>query len=98
MARSFAQSFYKSKPWRAAREYVLRRDMYTCRDCGGRATEVHHIIELTPDNIVDPSVALNPDNLSCLCHDCHTKRTMGGGDLPDEYEFDERGHVVRARG
>ena len=33
--------------------------------------EVHHKIPLTPENINDPSVTLNWDNLELLCKDCH---------------------------
>jgi 5-methylcytosine-specific restriction endonuclease McrA len=95
MAKSWAQAFYKSKAWRAAREQALRRDAYTCHDCEGRATEVHHIRELTPDNIGDPAIALGLDNLQCLCHACHTKRTLGMGDVEDGYEFDADGQVIQ---
>jgi predicted kinase len=34
---------------------------------------VHHTIELTPENINNPEVALNFDNLRGLCLDCHNK-------------------------
>lgn len=95
MARDFSRQFYRSKAWRQTREQALRRDLFTCRDCGGRATEVHHIIELSPDNISDPSIALGLDNLMCLCGPCHAARTAGAGDVGDGYEFDEAGQVVR---
>lgn len=93
MAKSWARAFYKSKPWRAVREYVLRRDMYTCQ-CGARANEVHHTVTLTPENINDPDIALNPDKLRAICGDCHKKETLGGGDVAEGYEFDENGTVV----
>lgn len=35
------------------------------------AEEVHLKKELTPDNINDISVTVNPDNLISLCGDCH---------------------------
>ena len=94
MAKDFAKAFYKSKQWRAAREMALRRDLFTCCDCGGRAEEIHHKIELTPENITNPVIALGLDNLESLCHVCHTKRTLGGGDVADGYAFDESGQVV----
>lgn len=95
MAKSWAKQFYSSKQWRTVRREVLRRDHYTCRDCYSRGEEVHHIIELTPDNINDPMVALNPDNLMSLCGTCHKKRTNGSvGDVTDGYVFDEDGQVV----
>lgn len=97
MAREFAKSFYASRAWKQCRQQVLRRDLFTCADCYGRAQEVHHKIELTPANINDVSIALNPDNLISLCHDCHTKITKGcTGDVADGYEFDEKGNVVKA--
>jgi hypothetical protein len=96
MAKDFARSFYKSKAWRNARAYVLRRDLFSCHDCGCRATEVHHLTELNPDNINDPAISLNPDNLVSLCSVCHKKRTLGKGDVADGLEFDENGQVVKA--
>jgi 5-methylcytosine-specific restriction endonuclease McrA len=64
----------------------------------GRAEEVHHIIELTPENINDPSIALNLDNLMCLCHNCHTRETKGStGDAGEGYVFDENGQLVPVR-
>ncbi len=71
--------------------------MYTCAYCNSRAEEVHHIVELTPDNINDINVSLNPDNLLSLCHDCHTKVTKGyTGDIRDGLVFDDDGQVIRA--
>lgn len=94
MAKPWAKAFYKSKAWRCARHEALRRDHYTCCDCYARAQEVHHITELNPQNIQDPSIALNLDNLMSLCSACHKKRTQGEiQELPDEYVFDEDGQV-----
>lgn len=96
MAKSWARQFYNSKAWRDCRKQVLRRDLYSCAYCYARAEEVHHIIELTPDNINEISIALNPDNLISLCHDCHAKITKGfTGDIQEGYVFDDEGNVVR---
>ena len=35
--------------------------------------EVHHKIRLTPENINDPNISLNWENLEMLCKDCHEK-------------------------
>lgn len=97
MAKDYAKAFYASKAWKQCRAQVLRRDLYTCAECYGRAQEVHHRTELTPTNINDPMVSLNPDNLVSLCHDCHTKITKGAtGDVVEGYEFDENGNVVKS--
>lgn len=96
MAKPFAAQFYRSRAWRATREAVLRRDMYTCRDCQDRATEVHHKNAITAENINDSNITLNLDNLESLCWQCHDKRTKGSSDVADGYRFDEDGQVVRA--
>lgn len=93
MAQSWARAFYMSKLWQQQRRHALHRDMYSCRDCGGAAEEVHHIVELTPANIEDYSVALGMDNLICLCFDCHQKRHSSDGALPDGFVFDEQGNA-----
>lgn len=71
MARSFSKPFYNSKEWQNVRDGILMRDKYLCVKCGAPAEEVHHKIILTPQNINDPSVTMNPDNLVSLCKDCH---------------------------
>jgi 5-methylcytosine-specific restriction endonuclease McrA len=97
MAQNWAIQFYASKAWKTIRREALKRDHYTCRDCYARASEVHHIIGLTLENINDVSIALNPENLVSLCKYCHTKQTKGDtGDLIGGYVFDDEGQVVRA--
>ena len=57
----------------------MQRDHRLCVDCLDRgmitpAEAVHHVIELTPDNINDQSISLNMDNLVSLCRECHEAR------------------------
>lgn len=80
--QDFAEGFYKSKAWQRCRNNYARARRGLCERCldQGRYTPgaiVHHKIHLTPDNINDPTVTLNPDNLQLLCRDCHgeTHRT-----------------------
>ena len=93
MAQPWAKGFYNSRLWKAKRKEILNRDMYTC-ECGARASEVHHMIELTPGNIGDVSITLNNDLLISLCHDCHTRVTKGTVDCDDGYMFDDFGQLV----
>ena len=106
MAREFAKAFYKSKEWQQCREYILMRDKYLCIKCGCPAEEVHHKTRLTPANIGDVKISLNPDNLINLCKNCHfeehksdkahgIRKANGLSDCDDEYEFDENGMLVR---
>ena len=74
--QAWAEAFYKSKTWQHCRSAAWSRDGGLCVDClkAGKITsaeEVHHIIELTPENINDPSVSLNLANLVSLCMECH---------------------------
>ena len=66
-----------------------------CEDCMQRgivvpAVEVHHIEFITPDNINDPNITLNPDNLVALCRECHRARHG----KPKRYTIDEFGRVT----
>lgn len=77
--KDFAKRFYKSKAWQRTRAVAWARDKGLCVDCMKRglitpAEEVHHIKELTTDNIDDPRVTLNLDNLVSLCRECHQAR------------------------
>lgn len=74
--KEYAKKFYKSKKWQKVRAYVWARDKGLCQRCLRNhiikaGDTVHHITEITPENITDESIALNPDNLETLCRDCH---------------------------
>src|SRR3990167_939653 len=51
------------------RERILERDMHMCRNCGGRATEVDHIVPVHQGGTGDDR------NLVSLCESCHDKKT-----------------------
>lgn len=104
MARDFSKSFYRSKEWKTVREFCILRDHHACVKCGKPAEEVHHIIHLTPDNINNIQITLNPDNLICLCKECHfaehrQDRADGiaeANGLPVyQYEFDDNGQLIK---
>lgn len=102
--REFARQFYHSKEWIKTREYILKRDKYLCVMCGNPAQEVHHLEHISPKNIDDPRITMNPDNLVSLCRDCHFnmhKGEHGKGraskekEEESEYIFDENGYLVK---
>ena len=93
--KEWAKFFYKSKQWQHVRDYVMKRDQWLCQDCLKKglivpAEEVHHITPLSPENITDPSITLNENNLIALCRECHRKRH--GKDK--RYRVDEFGRVT----
>lgn len=62
--------------WQRLRREILKRDQYTCQQCGdknrkGRGSrinlEVHHVIALCESR----DHALDPNNLITLCRNCH---------------------------
>lgn len=73
MPKPFARKLYASKEWAKVRAFVYERDHGLCVDCGAGGQEVHHIKYLTEENINNPEVTLNAENLILLCKDCHHK-------------------------
>lgn len=74
--RAWAYNFYISPQWVACRKAYAKSKGLLCERCAAAGLvvpgeEVHHKIKLTPDNINDPSIALNWDNLEVLCKQCH---------------------------
>lgn len=56
--------------WRRVRKAVLLRDGFTCRRCGGRASDVDHLVEL-----IDGGAAFDMENLQALCAACHDAKS-----------------------
>lgn len=74
--REFAASFYRSKRWQAVRNAYADSVGQLCERCAGMGLVVpgeivHHRVELTPENIDDPEIALGFGNLELVCRDCH---------------------------
>lgn len=87
-------NFYKSDVWHKVREEVILRAKGRCEICGKPGTEVHHKIHLTLDNLDDPGIALNPDNLLLLCKECHNKMHGRFGGRVPRYRWNDEGDLV----
>jgi len=93
--KDFAESFYKSKAWRKLRDYIYYdRDHRICVRCGESGKIVHHKIWLTAENINDPLISLNEENLETLCETCHSIEHNGQKPLDGELMFDEDGDIT----
>jgi|LGOV01.1.fsa_nt_gb 5-methylcytosine-specific restriction endonuclease McrA len=99
MAKSWAKKFYHSIGWEKVRKLCLIRDHYLCQECGEAAYIVHHIIELNPENIKDPNITLNLDNLKCVCKACHDEihSVCQSKSTIDNIKFDENGDIIEIR-
>ena len=72
----FATNFYKSIAWIECANNYKKSIGGLCEKCKAEglivpAEEVHHKIRLTPENLSDPSIALNWENLQALCKKHH---------------------------
>ena len=89
----FAREFYRSWSWiKCARAYKADRGGL-CERCLAKGLitpgeEVHHKIHLTPENINNPKISLNFDNLELLCKNCHLEEHRGV-----RWRADDQGHV-----
>jgi len=96
MAKDFSRAFYNSQVWRDTREAYRKSKGGLCERCLARglikpAAIVHHKIYITPQNVNDPNVVLNWDNLEALCRECHENEHRG---TQTRYSVDEYGRVV----
>lgn len=96
VARDFAKPFYDSAAWQKCRAaFIAGRvaiDGGMCQRCGQELGYiVHHLEWLTPENIMDPDVALNHENLEYVCHTCHNK--IEQGEEEPRYRFTPNGQV-----
>lgn len=83
--------FYRSDAWKKARAIKIASANGRCEKCGAIGEEVHHIIKLTPENVMDTEVSLNQENLLLLCKDCHNKEH---GRFTATTRFDENGDMI----
>ena len=93
--KEWAKPFYKSKAWRDCRDayFIFRHGL--CERCGRPGKIVHHKVYLTPQNINDPNVSLNWENLELVCQDCHNLEHHGADVAAEGLMFDGNGDLVR---
>ena len=76
MGAEWANAFYWSPEWRKCRKGFISYKRGLCERCLAKGLivpgfHVHHKVYLTPENITDPRISLNWDNLELLCEKCH---------------------------
>lgn len=96
MAGSWTNGFYDSAAWKKCRKAFIQNRIATdggmCQKCQRNiGTIVHHVTPIEPNNINDPYVTLNHDNLMFLCTACHNEIHDNTG---NNVGFDKMGNVI----
>lgn len=93
--RYMNQMFYKSKEWKAIRNYVMFRDK--CCDLGIQnkpiygKVYIHHINPITKNDILHSADnLLDPDNLICVSFETHNAIHYGSFESIPNNEIKER--------
>lgn len=97
--KEWAKEFYKGPGWKHTRNAYMKAHRGLCEICLSKglivpAEIVHHKIWLTPENINNPNVSLNWDNLQCVCRECHSKIHESHNKKNLRYRVDECGRVI----
>ena len=93
--QDFAKKLYKSKAWQHCRAAYISKAGGLCERCLAKGLIapgeiVHHKIYIDANNISDPNVTLNFDNLELLCRICHGNEHRKN---QKRFEVDEIGRV-----
>ena len=88
------QGFYNTATWQKCRALYIKSVGGLCEMCYKNGIirhgdTVHHIIHITEENVSDPNIALNPDNLILVCRDHHAQMHRG----VKRYKVDSFGKV-----
>lgn len=89
---SIVESFYASTPYKNFRNIIILQRGVRCEKCGviparSSLLHLHHVTELTPENIHDATITLNPERVLLLCHDCHDAEHKRFGQTPGKRVF-----------
>ncbi|MDU8946113.1 HNH endonuclease [Ovoidimarina sediminis] len=76
----YSREVTKTTRWRRLRWQILKRDNFTCQDCGkmGDRLDVDHIVPVRDA----PEKSFDPANLQSLCRECHSAKTRREANLP----------------
>nr|WP_204558542.1 HNH endonuclease [Bacillus ectoiniformans] len=96
MAKDYAKAFYNSAAWKKCKDGFMQSKHYICERCNEIALICHHKTYITPENIHDPNITLNWDNLEALCTTCHQhEHFKHGGICSEGLTFDSKGNLIQ---
>jgi hypothetical protein len=75
---SILKSFYASEAWVTLRLLLINERGNRCEHCKKIVPKSkdligHHKIDLTPENVNDRSISLDPEKIEIICFECHNK-------------------------
>ena len=97
MAKEYAKAFYNSSAWIKCKNSYIKSVYGLCERCGEPGYIVHHKKHLTPNNINDPNITLNHNNLEYLCLECHNeehKRFKKKSPVKNGFRFNDKGELI----
>lgn len=92
--RIFNQKFYSSTEWKHCRNKIILRDNgcdlgHPDHPIYGKIY-IHHINPLSMDDMTNPDILLNPDNLICMSLDTHNAIHFSDDRVLEKYTVVER--------
>lgn len=96
MAQDYARAFYHSREWQRCRTEYIKQAHGLCEVCRDKGlfvpgVIVHHINHISPENIHDPQVLTDFNNLQLVCRDCHAQLHRAE---TKRYKVDDLGRVI----
>ena len=97
--KDYAKRLYKSKQWQHTRDAYLKSKGGLCERCyaEGRivpAAIVHHKIYISPENIDNPFITLDWNNLEAICREHHAQEHELGHKHPRRYIVGDNGKII----
>lgn len=90
-----AKRFYRSKAWLDCRKSYISKVHGLCERCESPGLIVHHKEYINANNINDPNILLNHDNLEYVCQTCHNKEHFGKyKPIREGFSFDSEGNLI----
>lgn len=94
--KRIGDKIYHTQAWRKLRQLKYHQEHGLCERCGMPGDIVHHKIYITKDNVDDPDITMNIDNLELLCIECHNKEHFEkNSPVRDGLGFDENGNLIQ---
>lgn len=96
--KEYAKKFYKSKRWQNCRNSYFKKCGGLCEHCLKKGQIVpgeivHHKTYITENNINNPKITLNFDNLELLCRECHKEEHKGDNINNNRYKILANGEI-----